>query len=194
MKNKRGGEIINIYTPALWIKLTLALVSVIMLGFHFPVMLWTSQTVEEFPVIIFVFLLPLYTWLLWYTIIIWTQTRLIVYEDGIEIQRGASSFFSPWENMRHFGLYSYAQKNRYGIFLHEKVQPEAQGLVEKLFYGWSSNFIMLNEFVYVPWRWVGFFQGYTVDVSKLRDTEFGRQLLQYAPHLFEYGKEKQKNG
>jgi hypothetical protein len=132
--------------------------------------------------------------LLWYSFILWTQTRLIIYEDGIEIQRGASSFFNLWKNMSHFGRYSYGKKNSYGIFLFEKVQPEAQGLAEKLFYGWSSNFIALNEFVYVPWRWVGFFQGATVDTEKLLDTPFGQEVYRLAPHLFEYGKEKAKNG
>jgi hypothetical protein len=47
--------------------------------------------------------------------------------------------------------------------------------------------------VSLPTQWIGFFQGSTVDTEKLLNTEFGQELYRFAPHLFEYGKEKAKN-
>jgi hypothetical protein len=194
LKNKRGAEIVNIYTPHLWLKLLMVFISGIMLFIHFPALLWASQDTAEIPSVIFLFLIPLYTGLLWYTVILCTQTRLIVYEDGLELQRGGSRFFSPWENISHFGRHGSGKNSSYGVYLYERVQPEVDGFAEKLFYGWSSDYMALSNLVSIPSRWVSLFEGSKVDTARLVETPFGQDVYRFAPQLFKVSEEKVKRG
>src|SRR5690349_19950544 len=101
-----------------------------MLLFHLPMMLWANHSTEGSLNFIFLFLIPLYAGLLWYTVNLCWQTRLIVYQDGLEIQRCGSSFFSTWENLSHLGRRNYGKNISYGLYLFERVQPEVTGLAE----------------------------------------------------------------
>lgn len=192
MKNKRGAEIVNVYTPHWWIKWPLGIGAAIMLCFHLPALLWASQF-PEFPKPLLFLFLPFYLWMAWYTFTFCYQTRLIVYESGIEIQRGSSRFFSNWGNMSHFGRAGFNTKY-HGILLFERITPETNNFIDKLFYGGSRQFMEFGDIISFPKRWAGFFQGMAVDTEKLLETDFGRDIYQFAPHLFELEKEKAKHG
>jgi hypothetical protein len=129
-------------------------------------------------------------YLLWYLYTFSFRTRLILYKDGLELQQGSAHFFAAWEHLSHFGGKKIGKAFRVGIYLHKIVQPEVKGILDRFHFGWPSNFLPVTTVILLPRRWLGLF----VDTEKLLETEFGRDLLHYAPQVFEVAKEKVKNG
>lgn len=112
------------------------------------------------------------------------RSFLHFYEDGLELERGRSRLFCPWENLKNFGVYHTDNETRYGICFDAKRKPLVQGLLDRLFYGSASDFINLSPFTQIPSRSKGFWKGRAIDVESLRKTELGQDLYQFAPHLF----------
>jgi hypothetical protein len=125
--------------------------------------------------------------ILWFSIVFSTQSRVTVYDEGIELERGNSKVFTTWDNISHFGIKHGGKNQQRGIWLHEPVQPEASG-AEKLLFGWKTNFIGLAQYVPMPKKNIFSME---VDTDKLLETEFGQAVYEFAPHLF--GAEKPKN-
>lgn len=182
-KTKRKNRVRKVYKPEgsqFW-GLVFGLVFLV---FHFFVM--TSFWNESSAWFITLFLMPVYTFWIWSTIIEATQTRITFYDDGLELQRGGSRLFSTWENMRHIGAKSRSRNSTYGIFLSNEVQPDNVGLIEGLVYGHSSDYIELSSIIKVPTK--NSWTNRKIDLDKFAQTEFGQDLMRYTPHLFEKGK------
>ena len=112
------------------------------------------------------------------------ESSLTVYEDGLEWQRGKSVLFSTWDNMRAIERKNEGDAATYGIQLHEKVEVEINGWFDKFFYGSSTDYIRLTGIVNVPMRFAGL-KGNVIKLDEFAETEFGQDLMHYAPHLFE---------
>ena len=195
MKQKHG--IGNIYTPGWLMRLFVLAMGVIVAGMH-AYMLRSAgfSGATDFPLFFLGFILLVDAWLLWYSIIFTTQTRVIVTADGIEMQRGGSRLFTPWENVSHFGIKGGGKNQQRGIYLYHKVEPEVTGLAEKLFYGWATDFIPIGQVINLPTNW-GFFR-HDINIEQLAQTEFGQDVAYHAPHLLGsfsgYEQEKSKLG
>lgn len=150
-----------------------------------------AQMDTEFPIILVMLMLLIDSALLWWGYIFTTQTHVTIYDDGIELVRGGARLFVSWDNVSHLGVKGFGRNERRGIFLHEKVKPEVKGMIEKLVFGWETDFIALGRYVHLP-RYLNPFKR-EVNTEKLLETEFGQALYEYAPHLFDdYGDSKPK--
>jgi hypothetical protein len=127
---------------------------------------------------------PLYGYVFWSLIIGISQTSITVYEDGLEWQRGGAKLFVRWEDLYELGRKPAGGSVSFGIYLNHSIEPEVNGFAEKLIFGRATNFITLTGIVDVPSYWAGFGKGQMLDTYKFADTEFGRELMRYAPHLF----------
>jgi hypothetical protein len=182
MKRKK----INSFTPHWGYKATFALMGLVTAVAHL-VMFRTIPDMAAIPLPAIIVLLGMDAFILWFGIVFGTQSRVTVYEEGIELERGNSKFFATWENISHFGIKFGGKNQQRGLWLHEAVQPEAHG-IEKLFFGWKSNFLNLAQYVNLPRP--NLFSR-EIDTDKLLETEFGQAVYEFAPHLFD--KEKRKN-
>jgi hypothetical protein len=182
MKRKK----INSFTPHWGYKATFFGMGLVTAIAH-AVMFRTIPDMTAIPLPIIIGLLGMDAFLVWFGIVFGTQSRVTVYEEGIELERGNSKFFTTWENISHFGTKFGGKNQQRGLWLHEAVQPEAHG-IEKLFFGWKSNFLNLAQYVNLP-RPNHFSR--EIDTDKLLETEFGQAVYEFAPHLFD--KEKRKN-
>ena len=104
------------------------------------------------------------------------------------MQQGSSHFFVAWEHLSHFGGKKNGKAFQLGMYLHKIVHPDVKGILDKFHFGWPSNFLPVTAVVHLPRRWLGLF----IDSEKLLETDFGRELLHYAPQLFEDNGEKNK--
>jgi hypothetical protein len=182
MKRKK----INSFTPHWGYKATFFGMGVVTAIAH-AVMFRTIPDMTAIPLPLIIGLLGMDAFLVWFGVIFGTQSRVTVYEEGIELERGNSRFFAAWDNISHFGTKFGGKNQQRGLWLHEAVQPEAHG-IEKLFFGWKSNFLNLAQYVNLP-RPNAFSR--EIDTDKLLETEFGQAVYEFAPHLFD--KEKHKN-
>jgi hypothetical protein len=193
MKQKHG--IGNIYTPGWLMRLFVLAIGIFVAGMHAYILRGIGAS-GGIPAYFIVLILMVDAWLLWYSIIFTTQTRVIVSADGIEMQRGGSRLFTTWENISHFGIKGGGKSQQRGIYLYHKVEPEVTGLAEKLFYGWASDFIPIGQVINLPTNW-GFFR-HDINIERLAETEFGQDVAYHAPHLLGhfggYEQEKSKLG
>jgi hypothetical protein len=145
---------------------------------------------ETIPAPMLLLILVMDAVLLWWMIVFSSQSRVTLYDEGIELERGASKVFTPWENVSHLGFKGFGRSRRRGIYLHSPVKPESKGIVEELLFGRESNFIPIGRYVHLPSNWNIF--NAQINTDKLLETEFGQQLYELAPHLFGE-EEKPKN-
>lgn len=143
----------------------------------------------EFPLPLILVIAALDAYLLWTMLVYAQQTRVTLYDEGIEIERGASKLFTTWDNVSHFGKKGMGRSNATGLFLHEPVKTEANGLVESLLFRENGKFIPLGNYVNLPNTWRNFFSS-DVDKDKILATDFGKQVYELAPHLFDETKPK----
>jgi hypothetical protein len=144
----------------------------------------------QFPLPILLFILAMDAYLLW-TMFMMFQTKVTLYDDGIEIQRGASKLFTRWDNVSHLGKNGMGRSVASGLYLHEAAKTESEGFAERLLFRENSKFIPLGRFVNLPSDWTSFFSR-DVDMDKILETDFGKQVYELAPHLFGI-EEKTKN-
>lgn len=122
---------------------------------------------------------------LWWTIIFTTQSHITLYEEGIELQRGGSRLFTSWHNVDKFGIKGHGRAARRGLYLHERVSPDTKGLVDKLIFGRDTDFIPIGQYTHLPRKWTLNPFNREIHTDKLRDTDFGQDVYDLAPHLFE---------
>jgi hypothetical protein len=182
MKRKK----INSFVPHWGYKAVFAGMGIVTALAH-VIMFRSLADVAAIPLPAIIALLGVDAFILWFGIVFGTQSRVTVYEEGIELERGNSRVFTTWDNISHFGIKHGGKNQQRGLWLHEAVQPEASG-VEKLLFGWKTNFIGLAQYVPLPKK--NMFSR-EIDTDKLLETEFGQSVYQHAPHLF--GEEKAKN-
>jgi hypothetical protein len=188
-KQKNDYAPIHIYKPSGSTQGGLAIVCVFVVV-HFSVIVRTGLEIGWF----FLALLPIYALILWLLIIYSNQQHLAIYEDGLEYCLGNNRTFSRWEDMRRFESRSAGRSRILGIYtIATQKRQEGNSFERLLLMLRYPDFIPLSTVVRVPTRWDGCWTGMIVDTNKLADTEFGRAILPYAPHLFEYRKEKVKN-
>lgn len=180
MKLKRDTG--KVYIPGLPMRLFILAIGVLMAGMH-AFVLRTANFSVGFPIFFLMFILLIDAWMLWYGIIFTTQTRVHVTEDGIELERGGSRLFTPWQNISHFGVKGGGKNQQRGIYLYSKVKPQVNGLAEKLFYGWETDFIPIGQVIKIPTRW-GFMR-HSINLEKLAQTDFGYDVAYYAPYLLD---------
>jgi hypothetical protein len=106
-----------------------------------------------------------------------TDEHITLSNSGIEYHRVGLTFHAKWENVREIKIYWFIPFEQEGIF----IDPDLIRITEwwlgsyKGFGGWSQkSFIPLSKFS-ISWR----------------DSEFGQQIKQHAPHLFEQEKSLQ---
>ena len=113
------------------------------------------------------------------------ESSLVIYEDGLEWRRGKSYLFAEWKNMRAIVRKNEGDAATYGIQLIKSVDVEINGLLDRFFFGSSTDYIRLTGLVTVPMRWEGFRKGNLIKLEEFAETEFGQDLMHYAPQLFE---------
>lgn len=189
MKRKK----VSTHRPKLPMRLFVLLMGISVAGIHAVVLRMMSATADTaMPFFMLGLILLFDAIFLWWAIIFMTQSRVTLFEEGIELERGGSKVFTTWDNVSHLGVKGYGRSQKRGIFLHDKVTPETKGLVEKVFFGHSSDFIPIGRYVHLPRIW-GLFNR-EIDKDKLLDSDFGQELYDLAPHLFhEYDEWKPKN-
>lgn len=144
-----------------------------------------------FAPIFFGLLLAIDAFALWWAFIFMTQSQVTLFEEGIELRRGGSKIFTSWDNVSHFGITGAGKNRRRGIYLHKKVSPKNNGFVEKLFWGRDTDFMAIGQCVNLSTTKL--FSN-EIDPDKVRETAFGQELYDLAPHLFEeYDEWKPKN-
>jgi hypothetical protein len=192
MSVKRKNDSGQIYTPGLPMRLFTLLMGLFAAGVHaYIVRMWRIDD-PTFPIAFLLFILLFDAWMLWYGYIFMTQTRVFVSEEGIELQRGGSRQFAAWENISHFGIKGGGKNQQRGIYLYDKVTPQTSGIAERLFFGRKTAFIPIGLALNLPTHW-GFFRK-DINLEKLAQTDFGRDVAMYAPHLLEEAeKDKRKN-
>ncbi|GAB5493000.1 MAG: hypothetical protein Phog2KO_32150 [Phototrophicaceae bacterium] len=189
MKRKK----VSTHTPKLPMRSFVLVMSIFVALIHvFMLRTLTVGTEVVFPIFMLMLILLFDAMFLWWGIIFMTQSRVTLFEEGIELERGGSKIFSTWDNVSHLGVKGYGRSQKRGLFLHEKVTPETKGLAEKIAFGRSSNFLPIGRYVHLPRVW-GLFKR-DINTDKLLDSEFGQELYDLAPHLFEeYDEWKPKN-
>jgi hypothetical protein len=151
-----------------------------------------AQDSGDFPIPLILLVLIIDAFLLWWSYIFTTQSRVTIFEEGIELVRGGSRLFTKWDNISHLGIKGYGRNQQRGIFLYDKVKPKVNGLIEKLLFGRETDFIPIGRYVHLPRNWNPFNR--QINTEKLLETEFGQRLYDYAPHLFDdYNNAKPKN-
>jgi hypothetical protein len=186
MKRKK----ISSFAPDWSVKIFMLLVGVFGVAIHIYTIRQLAAGQMQFPLPILLFILAMDAYLLW-TMFMYSQTKVTLYDDGIEIERGASKLFTIWENVSHIGKNGMGRSVATGLYLHEPVKTESEGLAERIFFRENSKFIPLGRFMNIPSEWTSFFSR-DVDMDKILETEFGKQLFELAPHLFAV-EEKTKN-
>lgn len=125
-------------------------------------------------------LIPVATFVGWISFIQARRTCIVLSKDGIEYRFGQMRTFASWDNLSHFGVkHSGRGSSRKGFFLHESLRKHLLGVE------YSQDFFDVSNVINVPTQWEGFIKGTVVDLEKFAKTEFGQDLLHYAPHLFE---------
>lgn len=113
-----------------------------------------------------------------------TRITITVYENGIDWQRGGSHVFTTWDNMDTIERKNEGDSATFGIYLHEPVQPEAHNWLDKRLFSTPVGYIRLIPTVTVPTTFNGL-QGNVIDRQAFAETDFGQDLLRYAPHLLD---------
>jgi|GEM_PF-3286061 len=188
MKRKR----ISSHRAGLPMRMFFLLMGLIVAGMHAVMFRMVGDTGETAIPLFFIALALFFdAFLLWWAIIFMTQSRVTLYEEGIELERGGAKIFTTWDNVSHFGIKGMGKNQRRGIYLHEKVSPDTKGLVEKILFGWDTRFIPIGQLIHLPTEHIF---SRTIDPDKVLETEFGQEVYELAPHLFEeYDEWKPKN-
>src|SRR5690606_33610871 len=142
-KLKRDAQIISVHKPRFLIKLIACLDAIWAFLIGIPFLLITAlMGIGGAWIAYLAFLFALFIILdkCWYAILVTTQILLIVYNDGLALQRGKSYLFATWENMSHLERFAWGSPN-YGIFLNEMVGLEREGVLEKIFFGRAKDFL-----------------------------------------------------
>jgi hypothetical protein len=158
---------------------------IVIIGIHFMVI--ASPLVEDSMTtwIINGFVMLLYSSFFFTLFVLAGRTSLAIYEEGIEWRRGGSSMFATWDNLSHIGAKNEGDATTHGIFLHRQIESKVNSWVDKHFFALSGDYIRLTGFVKVPINFKGLLKGSEIDFDEFAKTEFGQDLLHYAPHLFE---------
>lgn len=187
LKNKSG----QIYTPSLLMRLFVLGMGLFIAGMHTIILRnVVIESISPLLVLLLMLILAVDGWFVWYGLIFTTQTRVTVNEDGIEFQRGGSRIFAAWENVSHFGVKGYGKSQRSGIYLFHKIQPEVEGFAERLFFNRETDFVPIGQAISLPVRW-GIFRR-DINLKKLAQTNFGRDVSCYADHLLDEFDKKSK--
>ncbi|MEM9955839.1 MAG: hypothetical protein AAF846_29840 [Chloroflexota bacterium] len=177
-KHKR----VSTYKPRLPMRAFVLAMGLIVAGIHVFILRQFMGT-GEVPLFFFPLILMIDAFLLWWSIIFTTQSQVTLYDDGIELQRGGSKLFTTWDNVSHMGIQRRGRNRVSGLYLHDKVQPETKGIADKLFFGRGTKFLDIGRYVRMPMTWR--IINNEVDQEKLLRTDFGKELHELAPHLFE---------
>jgi hypothetical protein len=113
-----------------------------------------------------------------------TQIIVTVYETGIDWRRGGSHVFATWDNIDRIGRKDEGDAASFGIYLREAVAPAVDGWLSRRLFAGPVDYIRLIPTVRVPTTFQGR-KGNVVDWQAFADTDFGRDVARYAPHLLE---------
>lgn len=186
-KHKNDEMPIRLYKPSGWMQFGLGLM-IIFVVVHFSIIMRIGLESGWFMLIF----LPVYAFILWMLVISSNQQYLAIYEDGIEHRMGSTISFSRWEDLERFEIRPQGKSTIIGIYTTAIEKRHEGSSIERFLLGGYKDLIPLSV-VSVPSRWDGCWTGSVVDTAKFANTELGSDLLHYAPQLFEYGKEKNKN-
>jgi len=150
-------------------------VLIFVLGIHFTV---TSLVFRNLFWVLNGIILPIYALLFFRFFIEATRTSITIYEDGIEYRYGSLYAFSTWDNIKYI--------NKLGIYFHQPVETVVHGgfFDRLLFRQKALAFIHIADIVHIPTYRDNFQQESVLDLKKFIETEFGSDLMHYAPHLF----------
>ena len=179
MKRKK----VSVHTPGKPMRFFILMMGLVVAGLHAFILRTMGAEETGFPFALMSLVLFFDAILLWWAIIFTTQSRVTLFEEGIEMERGNSKVYTPWENVSHLGIKGFGRNQKRGLFLHEKVTPETKGLIEKLVFGWRSDFLNIGRYVHLHRVWNPFSR--QLNTEKILETEFGQELYDLAPHLFE---------
>ena len=113
-----------------------------------------------------------------------TQIKITVYEKGIDWQRNRSHLFTTWDNIDKIGRHNEGDSTTYGIYLCEQVQPKAHSWLDKRLFAAPVGYIRLTPTLIVPTTFKGV-AGNVIDMKAFTKTDFGQDVLRYAPHLLQ---------
>jgi hypothetical protein len=198
-KAKRGEMPIRIYKPSRWIQFFAALLTV----FAILLLYLVNLSYCSIPIIIW------YSYVIWALLIISTQEQLAIYKTGLEYRLGNNRIFSCWEDLQRFEIRDKGRSQRIGVSSTKLEKRQEGNRLDKLLLSNRYTDFIPFHLIDVPAYYVNpqkfekILLGYVpvandsqplVDIAKFAETDFGRELLHYAPQLFEASEEKQKNG
>ena len=129
------------------------------------------------------------------------KVKIILSSEGILVCTNHKRYASTWDSLHNLDILTMPRETVIGIRSAVSITVEEnKGVLAALARSFPSGiedeyFLPLSPIINIPTRRMSVWSGDTmIDFDKLAQTEFGRDLLHYAPHLFEDSKEKQKNG
>ncbi len=111
---------------------------------------------------------------------------LTIYKEGIEYQHQGKYIFVKWQQLSHFESHKDGRKSEQGIKIHSSVsQEKVENFVDDQIYRKPfDDFIPVSRVTEIPIKAMR--EGVLIiDLRRLKSTEFGRLINEYAPHLFE---------
>jgi hypothetical protein len=186
-KLKNDEMPIKVYKPSGMRKFILV-VAIIFIMIHFIIMFRAGSDLGGMMLVF----IPFYALLLWILIIQSTQQYLAFYESGLEYRIGNNRIFSRWEDLRSLEIRGSGKSRTVGITTTALEKRQEGNGLERILVGYNTDFIPLSV-LSVPTQRDGW-TSLAVDTESFAQTDFGRELLHYAPQLFEVAKEKAKRG
>jgi hypothetical protein len=156
-----------------------------------------------------VFVSPLILGAIYFMWMFSAEQSLAVYENGLEYRFRKSRLFSRWEDLQRFEDRGTPRRPVRGISTAKLEKDYRWNTFDRVYFGSEEENFIPFFIVALPTRIINPQQfektgvGYVawpdkservIDTAKFAETKFGRELLHYAPQLFEATEEKAKNG
>lgn len=110
---------------------------------------------------------------------------LRIHSDGIEYRSGKRSLCANWDDLYQIRWITRGQFGYVAIESRLPLKINSIGLERYLPFRWGRYRIPLTVVEGIETKVDGCFGKRSVDFQKLKETEFGSLMYEYAPHLFE---------
>ena len=127
--------------------------------------------------------------LAWFLFMQATQMALIVHENKLEYHFGSARVETQWNNLNSIEIQRSGRRSQIVLMLKNPVKQKViGGHLDKMLFGEHQvSSITLSDIMRTPMKKVDKSYPTVIDFEKLKKTDFGSDLLEFAPHLFEKG-------
>lgn len=140
-------------------------------------------------IVFFLFFLGFYIWVM---VIENFQTALTFYADVLELAKGGSRLRIPYDEIKSIEVETPSTRNRQyknlkqlKIVFNKKIQPEVNGIAERLIYGRATHSISLDAFDAMPLAYFWEYDDYDTKRQMFESSQLVRALYKHLPHLFD---------